>query len=135
MAPPACDFPEYYDRGISRVNTRREIKSHPGTVTDDEVVTPAREKHVDDTPPLSSSLANAPVPEPPMHAPKCIRSLCDAAVAAPTPPDSCCGCTPLLEDSLGLEYGLILGIFVLGALTGSSIVYAFSKPVVVYAAN
>ena len=150
MAPPACDFPEYYDRSEKgKVKTRKEIKSHPGTGSctrvnsqpggDDEVVKPAVEKHAEDTPLVSPSLANAPVPEPPMHAPKCIRymesSFCDAAVAAPTPPDSCCGGTPLLEDSLGLEYGLILGIFVLGALTGSSIVYAFSKPVVVYAAN
>lgn len=137
MAPPACDFPEYYDRNISRVNTRKEIKSHPGATKNDEVPPPVDEKHVEDAALLSPSTANAPVPEPPMEAPKCIRHVESFSCHPPaaTPPVSCCGDTPLLEDSLGLEYGLILGIFVLGALTGSSIVYAFSKPVIVYAAN
>tara|TARA_B100001996_G_C18661281_1_gene593208 strand:+ start:1407 stop:1805 length:399 start_codon:yes stop_codon:yes gene_type:complete len=132
MAPPACDFPEYYDRGISRVNTKREIKSHPS-----DVLPPVDEKHVEDAALLSPSTANAPVPEPPMEAPQCIRYVESPKCirSPPTPPTSCCGDTPPLEDSLGLEYGLIIGIFVLGALTGSSIVYAFSKPVIVYAAN
>lgn len=164
MAPPACDFPEFYERD-SRVTTKKEIKSHPGSVKDEVDLAPAPsilpvveepvELYIPLPPPPTSPVSEpAPAAEPPMEVPKCFRepsmgacpSTCvsepplepiypyrQRAFGATPPPVPCE--EPTVDDALGLDYGIVLGIFILGALTGSSILYAFSKPVIVYAAS
>lgn len=49
--------------------------------------------------------------------------------------DATACCEPLFPQSnLELPIALAIGLFILGAVTGSSLVYSFSKPVIVHAA-
>ena len=165
MAPPACDFPEFHERDSrvttkKEIKSHPGFAKDEVELAPAPSILPAIEEPVEISlplpPPPTTPVPEAPAPtsEPPMEVPKCVReptmgacpSTClsepplepifhrQRAFSAQPPPVPVCD-EPTVEDALGLDYGVILGIFILGALTGSSILYAFSKPVIVYAAS
>ena len=163
MAPPACDYPEHYEK---RGSVKAEIKPHPllasAPAPSDEpppAPPPAPEADytpvspLDDPPPLPDEQFAIPPtvvrqpsfffgepgvgvmqpssPEPPPikrrkpHPPITVE--CDSCPTAPTEPKA-------IMDDTEYQMGALLSIFLLGIVSGASIVYAFSKPVVVHAA-
>ena len=168
MAPPACDFPEHYEK---RVSVKAEIKPHPllapAPALSDEpppAPPPAPEADYtpvlppDDPPPLPDEkfaipptvvrqpsfffgepgigvMPSSPLEPPPVKRQKAERLTppitrtveCDSCPMAPAEPKA-------VMDDTEYQMGALLSIFLLGIVSGASIVYAFSKPVVVHAA-
>lgn len=58
-----------------------------------------------------------------------------APVARPISDSGACCQDTFSRSDLELSIALAFGLFILGAVTGSSLVYSFSKPVIVHAAS
>ena len=146
MAPPSTiDFPK-------KVSVKTEIKPHPFLATVDESTSCSPP-----TPEIKHEIAVSPIKEPPpipcfqsTEGPTANESFeIPAAVVRQPPyvlpklpsPVACDACPlPSIEpkpfmDDTEYQMGALLSIFLLGIVSGASIVYAFTKPVVVHAAT